>query len=140
MKITVDTNVLISATFWSGASDRLISKIEAKEIQLILSEEILKEYAEVLDYEEIKDKIKDKNLVMKHSIAKILSISDIIITDIKLHIIKDDPDDNKILECAKSGNVDYIITNDNDLLRLVTFEKIPILTPEQFLQKLENNI
>jgi predicted nucleic acid-binding protein len=36
MKITVDTNVLISSTFWSGDSDRILEKVENKEIELIL--------------------------------------------------------------------------------------------------------
>jgi len=44
MKITADTNVLISATFWHGASDRILSNVESKEIELILSQDILAEY------------------------------------------------------------------------------------------------
>lgn len=135
MKITADTNILISATFWHGASDRIISKVEAKEIQLILSEEIVKEYAEVLDYDEIKDKIKDKNLAMKHTVSKIISISTIIEPKVKLDVIKDDPDDNKILECAVAGNVDRIVGNDRHLLKLKTFRDIPILTPNEFVEK-----
>ncbi|MEK6943056.1 MAG: putative toxin-antitoxin system toxin component, PIN family [Nanoarchaeota archaeon] len=135
MKITVDTNILISATFWHGASDRIISKVETKEIQLILSEDIIKEYAKVLNYEEIKNKIKDKNLIMKHTLSKIISISAIIEPKIKLHVIKDDPDDNKILECAVAGNVSCIVSNDKHLLKLKTFRNIPILTPNEFAGK-----
>ena len=135
MKITADTNTLISATFWHGASDRIISKVEAKEIHLILSEEIIKEYAEVLDYEEIKDKIRDKNLAMKHSVNKIISISTIIEPKTRLNVIKDDPDDNKILECAIAGKVDCIVSNDRHLLKLKIFQNIPILTPDDFVEK-----
>ena len=135
MKITVDTNTLISATFWNGPSDRIISKVEAREIQLILSEEIIKEYAEVLDYEEIKDKIRDKNLAMKHSVNKIISISTIIEPKTRLNVINDDPDDNKILECAIAGKVDCIVSNDRHLLKLKTFQNIPILTPDDFVEK-----
>jgi len=135
MKITADTNVLISATFWHGPSDRIISKAEAKEIRLVLSEQIIKEYAEVLDYEEIQNKIKNKNLVMKHTLSKIISISNIIGTKTKLNVIKDDPDDNKILECAIDGNVDFIVSNDRHLLKLKEYGNIPILTPDEFAKK-----
>jgi len=55
MKITADTNTLISATFWSGSSDKIISKAEIKAIELVLSDDILKEYSEVLNYEEIQN-------------------------------------------------------------------------------------
>ena len=135
MKITADTNTLISATFWSGSSDKIISKAEVKEMELILSNEIIREYSEVLDYEEIQDKIKDKKLEMKRTVGKIISMSTIVVPKEKLTIVKGDPDDNVILECAKAGNVDCIISNDKHLLKLKKFENIPILTPDEFVEK-----
>lgn len=60
MRITLDTNVLISATFWDGCSDKIIRKVENKEVELILSEEIIKEFSEVLDYKEIQDNSKSQ--------------------------------------------------------------------------------
>ncbi len=134
MKITVDTNILISGTFWKGASHEIINKAENKEIKLVLSKDILKEYCEVLNYEEIQNKIKDKNLEMKRSVEKIVSISIIVFPKEKLNIVKEDPDDNKILECALEGNVNYIITQDNHLLKLKEFRGIKILTPKEFLK------
>ena len=134
MKITVDTNILVSATFWSGPSEKIISKAEAKEIQLILSNDIIKEYSEVLEYKEIQDKIKDKKLEMKRTVGKIILMSTIIEPKTKLRIVKDDPDDDKILECAVAGKVDCIVTNDNHLLKLKKFRNISILTPNEFLK------
>ena len=49
MKITVDTNVLISAAFWYGESNKIILLAERKSIELILSKEIVQEYSEVLE-------------------------------------------------------------------------------------------
>ena len=72
---------------------------------------------------------------MKLSIEKIRSISTIIVPKEKVDIIKDDPDDNAILECAIAGKVKYIVTNDRHLLNLKKFRKIWILTPEKFLEK-----
>ena len=50
----------------------------------------------------------------------------------KLSIIKDDLDDNKVLECAKAGKVDFIVSNDKHLLKLKNFEKIKIVSPKEF--------
>ena len=136
MKITVDTNVLISATFWDGYSDKIIQKVEMKEIELVLSEELIGEFSKVLGYKEIQNKIKTKNLEMKRTVGKIVSLSTIVKPHKKLDIIKDDPDDNKVLECAKAGGVDFIISNDNHLLKLKKFEKIKIVSPKEFF--LEN--
>ena len=48
MKVTLDTNVLISATFWNGASDRIIQKVEKNEVELVLSKAIIEEFSKVL--------------------------------------------------------------------------------------------
>ena len=78
MKITLDTNVLISATFWKGNSDKIIEKVEKKDIELILSKDIIEEFARVLKYKEIQEKVKNKNLEIKRTVEKIISISKII--------------------------------------------------------------
>jgi len=134
MRITVDTNVLISATFWKGNSFRIIEKVENKELDLVLSKDIIKEFIDVLNYEEIQDKIKDKNLEMQKTVEDILSISIIIEPQQKFDIIKDDVKDNIIVECAFEGKSDYIITNDKHLLKLKEFRNIKIINPEEFLK------
>jgi len=134
IRVTVDTNILISASFWYGASERIINKAENKEIVLVLSEQILEEYHKVLDYEEIKEKIKDKDLEMKQALLRIGIISEIVEVKSKIELIKEDPADNKIIECAVDGKVDYIITKDNHLLKYKEYKGIKIITPEEFLK------
>jgi len=136
MRITVDTNLLISATFWYGDSNKIIEKVEKKEIELVLSKEILDEFRDVLDYDEIKEKIKKKNLEMIWTVEKVRELSTIIEPSEKLKVVKDDPDDDKIIECAKSGKVDFIVSSDNHLLKLKSYENIKILPPSDFLKQL----
>ncbi|MEK6859559.1 MAG: putative toxin-antitoxin system toxin component, PIN family [Nanoarchaeota archaeon] len=133
MKITTDTNVLISSTFWSGDSDRILEKVENKEIELVLSKEIIEEFSKVLEYKEIKDKIKDKNLEMKRTVEKIISLSTIIVPSLKFNEINEDPSDNIILDCAVEGNVDFILSQDKHLLNLKEFRGIKIINPADFL-------
>ncbi len=135
-RITVDTNVLISATFWNGASSKILQLVEDKKCILILSAPILEEFAEVLEYDEIKRKVLSKNLEMKMALQKIVTIATIVEPNEKIHAISRDPDDNMILECAIEGNVDFIITNDKDILDLKEFRKIKVMTPEEFLKQL----
>ena len=52
----------------------------------------------------------------------------------RIYEVRDDPDDNKILECAVAGEVDIIVTQDNHLLKLKEFEGIAILSPHGFLK------
>jgi predicted nucleic acid-binding protein len=53
---------------------------------------------------------------------------------ITLAVIGDDPDDDRILECAVEAEVEAIISGDRHLLRLGSFQSIPIQTPRQFLE------
>lgn len=138
MKITVDTNILVSATFWSGDSFKIIERVENKEIELILSKEIIKEYSEVLQYKEIQDKIKNKNLEMKYPLEKIQSMAKMIEKTRSIDIIKEDSTDNKFLECAVAGQAAYIISKDKHLLKLKEFENIKIILPEEFLRIIKN--
>lgn len=135
MKFVADTNVLISATFWKGDSEKIIIKAEKKEIKLILSKEIITEYSKVLNYSEIKNKIRNKRLEIGYTIQKIISIATIVEPKMQLNTVKEDPDDNKILECALEGKADYIVSQDAHLLKLKEFHGIKIITPKQALKR-----
>ena len=50
----------------------------------------------------------------------------------KISIVKDDPKDNIFIETAIAGNADYIITQDNHLLKLKEFRRVKVITPEEF--------
>lgn len=135
MKVTLDTNVLVSGTFWTGYSFTILNLIDKNKLRNITSKEIIKEYYEVINSDEIIDKIKDKRLRLLKIAHKVINNSEIVEPSLKIDIIKGDPDDNKILECAIAGNVDCIISNDKHLLKLKKFRNIPILTPDDFVEK-----
>lgn len=52
---------------------------------------------------------------------------------VKIKVVKDDPDDNKFIECAVTNKANYIISGDNHLLNLRHYEDIRILSPKEFL-------
>jgi len=52
--------------------------------------------------------------------------------------VSNDSDDDKILECAVLGNVDFIISGDSDLLSLNEFQGIPIMTASKYIEKVES--
>ena len=50
-----------------------------------------------------------------------------------LRVIKEDPSDNMILECAVAGGVDFVISGDDHLLAVGEFHGIRIVNPSEFL-------
>lgn len=137
MKVTLDTNVLISGTFWSGDSHKILTMVDEKKLVSVLSKEIITEYYDVLKRDEIIEKIGDKALICSQVCQKVLQNSELVNVNEHTNVVTNDPDDNKILECAKAGNVDYVITNDNHILTLKEFEGIKIVTPKEFLEKIK---
>jgi putative PIN family toxin of toxin-antitoxin system len=137
MRVTLDTNVLVSGTFWNGNSFRILDGIDKKRFENVISKDIIVEYNEAVNSDEITDKVKNKGLVVNKVVHKVIQNSNVVVPTKKVDVIKDDPDDNRILECAKEGKIDYIVTQDKHLLRLREFEEIPIITPEEFLKLIE---
>ena len=60
--------------------------------------------------------------------------SELVKPNIKLNVVKVDEDDNRILECAETANVGYIISGDEHLLNLKNYKNIRIVSPKKFLQ------
>ena len=56
----------------------------------------------------------------------------------EIQVIVADLTDNKFLEAAVAGKVDFIVSGDNHLLELKSFREIPIITARDFITWLEN--
>ena len=63
-------------------------------------------------------------------------VADIVMPTAALQVIKEDDDDNRILECAVAGKADLIVSNDHHLRRLKTYEGIGIVHPIDFRRTL----
>ncbi len=128
MKVTVDTNFLISATQWDySVAHKLLKNFILSDAEIFTTQDILDETIEVLkrDFEYSKDEA-------KNIIEKILLFAKLIEPKQKVEIIKDDPDDNKVIECAIESSSNYIISYDRHLLKLKEYKGIKIITPEEF--------
>ncbi|MEA2015114.1 MAG: putative toxin-antitoxin system toxin component, PIN family [Actinomycetota bacterium] len=131
MKVVIDTNIFISSFFnKKGNPRKIIDLWKEEKIQLCISSEILEEYVEVLsrftlveerEIKELLNLFKRKNNIIYKQIM------------VKIKVVKDDPDDNKFIECAVTNKANYIISGDNHLLNLRHYEDIRILSPKEFL-------
>lgn len=135
MKVVLDTNVLISATFWEGEAFKIIRLIGEKKIECFISKQILEEYIKVANSDELMEKANEKNLSIKLSAMKLIEICKIVEPSRKIDVVKEDPDDNKIIECAVEAKADYIVTYDaKHILPIKDFEGIRIVSPTEFLK------
>ena len=54
-------------------------------------------------------------------------------------VVISDPDDDKIIACAKLANADFIISGDTDLLNIKAEVTIPIVSAGEFMDILANS-
>ena len=81
MKIVLDTNVWLSGIFWDGEASKILEKAEKKDIQIIISENILSEIIKVLNREsKFQKHIINLNLSIEDLLRTILSISTLVET------------------------------------------------------------
>jgi putative PIN family toxin of toxin-antitoxin system len=133
IKVVIDTNVIISAMLFGGIPGELISLWKSDRIKPLASKEIIDEYIKVLTYPKFELSEAEINYILYN---EILPYFDIIHIKDSPVIIKVDPSDDKFIHCAKTGKAGIIITGDQHLLNLKTYQKIKILTPAKFIDNL----
>lgn len=131
IKLVLDTNIYISAILFGGKPETIRKLSKEGKITVLISEAILKEITEVL-----RIKFRFENWQISQTINEIREFTTLITPRKTFFIIKEDPADNRILECAQEGKAQYIISGDKHLLTLKKFQKIEILSPVEFLKLL----
>jgi uncharacterized protein len=130
VRVVIDTNVLISATFWPGKPKQLLNQVRRGKIDFLTSEILIAELKEVLTRDDKPFKLSEEEA--QHALAAIMDIAEIVEPHSVITRCQDETD-NRVLECAVDGQADWIITGDRDLLDLKSFAGIKIVTVAEFL-------
>ena len=85
----------------------------AGNIRIDISDLILDEMLGVL-----RDKFQWNGHMIQDARGKLLSLGHHVSPTVTLNIVKEDPDDDRILECAATAQSDFIVSEDKDLLRI----------------------
>ncbi len=134
LKVVLDTNVWISALLWGGKSAEIVKAAEQGKIHLIISEEIINEISEVLNYPKLKTIYQVESSSHEELIEAVLKIVHFVTVTKHVKIVLEHPADNKFIECALEANANYIVSGDKHLLKVDSYKKIPIISVNNFLQ------
>ncbi len=135
-RFVLDTNILISALLIKNSPPFKVIKIIETIGVTLYSEETLQEINQVLTRKKF-----DKYLTSEEKqefIVKLVEKSELVKIQEVIDVCRDSKD-NKFLEVAVSGQADFIITGDKDLLVLNPFRNIGIITVNEFLIKFTNS-
>jgi uncharacterized protein len=125
---TLDTSVYIRALHFGGPATVIIGHARAGNIRIDISDAILAETVRVL-----RDKFQWDGYALQDARGKLLAVGNHVFPTETVRVIKEDPDDDRILECAAAARSDFIVSEDKDLLRLGHFGDARIVSVRDFI-------
>jgi len=129
LRVVVDTNVYISAIFWGGKPRHIIDLGRDGKIQIFTSEDI---------EQEILDKLMTKFGLNSDDAGRLLADFSTFTKPVRIsrriHVVKDDSDDDKFIECAAECGAEFIISGDKHLLKMKKYKGINIMNAATFLK------
>jgi putative PIN family toxin of toxin-antitoxin system len=132
MRVVYDTNVLAPILLRRGEILKLKHQVKNNNVTVITSEFILDELAEVLCLR--LDMTKQHAKASSRAFIKIAQL----VKPTLIEPVTRDPDDDYILSTAVTGNANYIVTLDEDLLVLQEYRGIKIINPTGLAKILQN--
>ena len=129
MRIVLDTNCLLASLSKRGAYFNVWRCLQEGKYTLCVSNEILEEYEEIIAQ-------KTNSVIASNVIQTLLNAPSVELIDafFRFDLIKNDPDDNKFVDCAIAGNATYVVSNDShfDILKEIDFPKLILKSLQEF--------
>jgi len=140
LRVVLDTNVFVSSLLSTqGLPAQVLHAWREGRYMLVTSPPIIAEIVEVLE----SPRISKKYLIGQEDIEHLVDLlkTDTILVPGRTAVkgsVPQDPRDEIFLACAIDAKADCIVSGDRHLLDLRTYRGIPILTVNEFAEKLEN--
>jgi uncharacterized protein len=132
LRVVADTNILISALMFGGLPGSFLDLAILQSFMLVTSPPLLDELNEKL---RLKFKVSATDVALVR--AKLEASSEVVEPEMRLRVVGEDPDDDRVLECAVTGKAAFIVSGDRHLLKLGSYEGIPVLSVRQFMETIE---
>ena len=130
MRVVFDTNIFVSALVISGSqAEKAVFSILDGADTLLLSKPILDELLSTLARKFSRD-----TEALSQVAVMLTEMAELVKPKSTAQVFKDDPD-NRILECAESGQADVIVTGDKEMLLLKQYQGIPLISLRDYLAR-----
>ena len=129
IRAVFDTNILISALLSvTGPPFRCLALAREGFVESVTCVPILDEFADKL-----RTKFGFAEDRVRKAVDEVQRISTVVTILRRLSVVKDDPDDDVIVECALQGDATYIVTGDKHLIGLGQYAGVRIIRAAQFV-------
>jgi len=131
MRVVLDTNVFIAGIFYAGPPYQILKAWQEQRLDIVVSPPILEEYRRVGKRLSLQFPGVDLTPILELVAARAVVVKTVELSE----PVCDDPDDDKFIACAISGQSQYIVSGDKHLLKQSGYKGLEIVTPRQFLDK-----
>ena len=128
MRLVIDANIWISSLLKPTFRDRIEIFFDSENIVLV-SKELFDDLEDAIHKPYLAKRVNRE--LFEKLVARLKNNTELVDVRSVVEVCRD-PKDNFLLALAKDGNADYLITGDDDLLVLETFEKTKIVTLTDF--------
>ena len=130
MRVVFDTNIFISALVIPGSqAEKAVFRILDGDDTLLISKPILDELLTTLARKFSRD-----SEALSQVAVMLTEMSEMVKPKSTVEVFKDDPD-NRVLECAESGQADAIVTGDKEMLQLKQYQGIRLISLRDYLAR-----
>lgn len=134
MRIVLDTNQHISAIIRpKGHPAQIVRLWQNGLIELAISPLILEEFEIVVHRPRIQQRYNLSDTDITEYLEVLKKFTVLVPGTMIVDAVPDDPDDNIVIACAIETEADVIVTGDQHLLSLGSYQEIPIVTAVDFL-------
>jgi len=131
MNVVVDTNVFVSAVFFGGVPGRILDYWKLGRMDLLMTEQILSEYVDVLRrlagrYPKIDPDPIVSLVVRKGVFVQPIHLSEQVCVDL---------DDDKFIAAAIGGHATSIVSGDQHLVDVSGFRGVAVMRPAEFVAR-----
>jgi putative PIN family toxin of toxin-antitoxin system len=130
-RVVLDSNVFISALVFGGKPREILDLALKGLIEVAVSDDILEEIKEVLQGK----KFQFPKRMVRGLLSEIEDLANLVEPEEKIEAVLEDPEDNRVFECAVGSGASVIVTGDSHLLALQNFGRIKIMNPNEFLRQ-----
>lgn len=126
MRVVLDTNVLIASLF-SGSARELYERWLSGDFEVVYSKAVFHEYEGRMNIPFFARRPGGKRVL-----DDICRYGILVYPTVYLDVVED-PEDNKLIECALAGQAEALVTSDRLVLKLDGYEGIRIMKSGAFL-------
>jgi putative PIN family toxin of toxin-antitoxin system len=130
-RVVFDTNIWISGLLWRGKPYQCLLLARGKVVEAVYCQPMAGELSEKLrnTFQFSENRIEAVMYDLRRTCAQVKITGE-------LHVVADDPDDDKFVECAVIAGAKLIVSGDGHLLKLDQHSDIQIVSASQFLERM----